>query len=92
MWHRRLLDYQMRTFIWNYFWISKDFGIIRFFWIIHGRNEGDEWAEGAKGDKGAEGAEGAWTVAGMPISECVRSIINFHQRNQDVDFDMLDFF
>ena len=58
-WHCRLLDYQMRTFIWNYFWISKDFGIIRFFWIIHGHNEGDEGAERAKGDKGAEGAEGA---------------------------------
>ena len=26
------------------------------------------------------------------ICECVRSIINFHPRNQDVDFDMLEMF
>ena len=27
-----------------------------------------------------------------PIYECVRSIINFHPRNQDVDFDMFEMF
>ena len=28
----------------------------------------------------------------ISICECVRSIINFHPRNQDVDFDMLEMF
>ena len=28
----------------------------------------------------------------MCVCECVRSIINFHPRNQDVDFDMLEMF
>ena len=28
----------------------------------------------------------------ISICECVRSIINFHPRNQDVDFDMLEIF
>ena len=26
------------------------------------------------------------------VCECVRSIINFHTRNQDIDFDMLEMF
>ena len=29
---------------------------------------------------------------GISICECVRSIINFHPGNQDVDFDMLELF
>ena len=28
----------------------------------------------------------------MCVCECVRSIINFHPQNQDVDFDMLEMF